>query len=198
MVSSSDDATLNFYALRAEAYAAKTADTPADGLDGFLDALQAGALILELGCGSGRDSAHMLSRGFDVAPTDGSPEMAALAEQRLGRPVAILPFDQLTAVNLYDGIWANACLLHVPRPALSGILTRIRPALKAGGLFRASLKAGDLEGRDRFDRYYNYPSECWLRDCYEAAGWTTIRIETRDGGGYDGEPTLWLRVHAVA
>ncbi len=194
----SDDATLNFYALQSQAYAAKTADTPPDGLDGFLDTLPAGARILELGCGSGRDSAHMLSRGFDVTPTDGSPEMAALAGQRLGRPVAILPFDQLTAVNLYDGIWANACLLHVPRPALPGILLRIRTALRTGGVFHASFKAGEQEGRDRFARYYNYPSESWLRDCYEAAGWTTMRIETRDGGAYDGEPTRWLRVHALA
>lgn len=197
-MSASDDATLNFYARQAEAYAAKTADTAADGLDGFLDWLPAGARILELGCGSGRDSAYMLARGFDVTPTDGSPEMAAVAEQRLGRAVAVLPFDQLTAVKLYDGIWANACLLHVPRPALAGILARIRTALKAGGLFHASFKSGTLDGRDRFDRYYNYPSEGWLRECYEAAGWTTIRIETRDGGGYDGEPTRWLRVHAVA
>jgi hypothetical protein len=104
----------------------------------------------------------------------------------------------LTAVNLYDGVWANACLLHVPRPALSGILTRIRTALKTNGLFQASFKSGNGDGRDRFDRYYNYPSEEWLHGCYEAAGWTTIRIETRDGGAYDGEPTRWLLVHAAA
>ena len=61
-------------------------------------------------------------RGFDVAPTDGSPEMAAIASRRLGRPVATLLFHDLDAVEAYDGVWANACLLHVPRAELAQVL----------------------------------------------------------------------------
>ena len=54
-------------------------------------------------------------RGFDVTPTDGSPEMAEVASRRLGRPVGTLLFHDLDEVEAYDGVWANACLLHVPR-----------------------------------------------------------------------------------
>ena len=61
----------------------------------------------------------MLARGYDVTPTDGSPEMADVASRRIGRPVKTLLFHDLDAVEAYDGVWANACLLHVPRPELA-------------------------------------------------------------------------------
>jgi len=192
----SDAGTLNFYARQAEVYAAETAGQPTTDLDRFLDALPSGSTILELGCGSGRDSAHMIARGFDAVPTDGTPEMALLAERRLGRPVAILPFDQLRAESQYDAVWANACLLHVPRPDLAGILSSIRRATRLGGLFHASFKAGTADGHDRFGRYYNYPSADWLFAQYSIAGWANILIETRDGSGYDRQPTQWLHVTA--
>jgi SAM-dependent methyltransferase len=196
-VSSFDAETLTFYAREAEAYSARSLLAKNKRLDLFLAALPAGAKILELGCGGGRDSQMMLARGFDVTPTDGSPEMARQAEKLLGRPVAVLPFDQLDASGIYDAVWANACLLHIPRPDLSAVLAHIHRALKAGGIFYASFKAGKAEGRDRFQRYYNYPSRDWLLSQYAPLGWTSLKIDERSGGGYDGERTDWLHVTAI-
>jgi cyclopropane fatty-acyl-phospholipid synthase-like methyltransferase len=48
--------------------------------------LQPGARILELGCGGGRDAEAMVAAGFEVDPTDGTPEIARKAEERLGKP----------------------------------------------------------------------------------------------------------------
>ena len=90
---------------------------------------------------------------------------------------------------------ARACLLHVPRAALPGILRRVQAALIAGGAFYASFKAGAREGRDSFQRFYNYPSAAWLRRAY-GGGWADIDIEQAAGGGYDGLPTDWLHVVA--
>ena len=130
----------------------------------------------------------MLAAGFDVRPTDGSPELAAEASRRLGRPVETLLFHDLDAVETYDGIWANACLLHVPRSELAHVLTLIRRALKPGGHFYASFKAGEQDGRDRLDRYYNYPSPEWLRATYASAGsWNSLAIEKGEVRGFDGE-----------
>ena len=39
--------------------------------------------------------------------------------RRLGRPVETLLFHDLDEVEAYDGVWANACLLHVPRDELA-------------------------------------------------------------------------------
>ena len=191
-----DAETLNFYAAEAETYALQARAAKSKRLDPFLAALPAGAKILELGCGGGQDSLVMLTRGFDVTSTDGSPEMAKQAEQLLGRPVAVLPFDQLEERDIYDGVWANACLLHVPRPELAAVLFRIHRALKPDGIFYASYKAGMADGRDRFQRYYNYPSRDWLISQYAPLGWS-FEIDENIGGGYDGEKTEWLHVTAI-
>ncbi len=85
-----DDTTLGFYAAEAQPYASRSRAADEERLNAFLARLPSGARILELGCGGGQDSEWMLARGFDVTPTDGSPELAREAEKRLGRPVRVL------------------------------------------------------------------------------------------------------------
>ncbi|NKN35109.1 class I SAM-dependent methyltransferase [Agrobacterium sp. a22-2] len=191
-----DDPSVAFYAANAVEYAARDRKSPTARLEAFLDKLVPGARILELGCGAGEDSAMMLARGFDVTPTDGTVEMAAEAERQLQRPVQVLRFDEIDALELYDGIWANACLLHVPKDDLQAVLARIQRATTPGGMFYASYKTGGPQGTDRYGRYYNRPSATWLSDTYRAAGWIDAEIDHTTGGGYDGEPTDWLYVTA--
>jgi len=187
-----DDPTLRFYADNAAVYAEHATTPTGQRLDAFLALVPEGGKILELGCGNGRDAAHMLSLGFDVDATDGTPELAAEAERRLGTTVRVLRFEQLDATAAYDGIWACASLLHAPASDLVDILARIRRALRPGGVFTASFKAGTGEGRDALGRYYNYPTPERLRADYEAAGWTDLTLETNMGSGYDAKPTQWL------
>ena len=182
-----DPATLAFYASEAPDYAASGRGGIGRHLDPFLERLTSGALVLELGCGSGRDSAHMISLGFRVEPSDGVPEMAAQAEVRLGRPVRVMRFDELDAMEAYDGVVAAYSLLHVPRTALTGVLARIWRALKPGGWHVATYKTAGNEGRDRLARYYNYPSEAELRAFYAQAGeWSVVETETGESRGYEG------------
>ncbi len=195
-MSGKDTATLSFYANEAEIYAARDRGLDDLRLQHFAGLLPAGGQVLELGCGGGHDSAALLALGLDLTATDGSPELAAQAEKRLGRPVSVLLFEDLAAEAAFDGVWANACLLHVPRPALPAIIAKVHAALQSGGVFYASFKAGEAEGRDRFGRYYNYPSPGWLREVYGAGRWARLEIEEATGSGYDSEPTRWL--HALA
>ncbi|THK34388.1 class I SAM-dependent methyltransferase [Ensifer sp. MPMI2T] len=190
------DETNAFYRDNAATYANRERKAPAARLDRFLAGLKPGARILELGCGGGQDSADMLARGFDVTPTDGSPELAAEAERLLGRPVEVVRFDEIGWHDVFDAVWAEACLLHVPRADLSSVLSRILRALRGSGILHASFKAGNGEGHDRFGRYYNYPSREWLMRQFNN-GWTNVGIRVADGGGYDGEPTRWLHVSAT-
>ncbi len=144
----SDDPTLRFYAENATEYAAHRTRPTGEPLARFLAALPKGAKILELGCGNGEDAAFMSANGFDVDATDGTPELAAEAERRLLRPVTVLHFDDIAAEDRYDGIWASACLLHVPATQLPDILAKVRRALRAPVLFAASFKAGMGESHD--------------------------------------------------
>ena len=180
-----DEPTLRFYSGNARAYAGRE-KTRHTRLARFLELLPVGGKILELGCGDGDDSAVMLAGGFDVRPTDGSPEMAEEASRRLGRPVQTLLFHDLDEVEAYDGVWANACLLHVPRSGLSRVLALVWRALKPAGHFYASFKAGEADGRDALNRYYNYPSPEWLRATYASAcGWSSLSIATGEVRGFD-------------
>lgn len=195
---SEDDLTLQFYAANAATYAARERRLPVGILDRFLAELPPGGRVLELGCGGGQDAAYMLSRAFEVVPTDGSPQLAAEAARRLGVPVQVMRFDELDAVSGYDGVWASASLLHVPRPALSNVLRLVHRGLKARGRFWASYKAGAAEGRDRFGRYYNRPSAHTLLGHYREAGpWQQLRLAEGSGPGYDGEAADWLWVEAT-
>lgn len=182
-----DPATLAFYASEAPDYAASGPGGIGGHLDPFLERLAPGALILELGCGSGRDAAYMEALGFRVEPTDGVPEMAAQAEARLGRPVRVMRFDELDVVDAFDGVVAAYSLLHVPRAGLVAVLARVWRALKPGGWHVATYKTAGSEGRDRLGRYYNYPSEAELRGYYAESGdWSVVATETGEGRGYEG------------
>jgi SAM-dependent methyltransferase len=189
-----DEATLQFYRRNAQGYAA-WAKAPSTRLIAFLGLLPPGGSILELGCGAGNHAAEMLARGFALRATDGSPEMAEVASRRLNHPVEIMRFDELDACDAFDGVWASACLLHVPRDELGGILERIHRALKAGGAFYASFKVGEGDGRDSLGRYYNYVSADWLRAAYAAAGpWQLLSSDTSEIKSFDETPATMLHL----
>jgi|GEM_PF-101273 len=187
-----DAATLRFYADEAPVYAVNGRGRASQHLDEFLARLAPGARVLELGCGDGRDSEAMLARGFDIDPTDGVEAMALEAGKRLGRPVRAMRFDELDAVEAYDAVWAHATLLHAPRTALPDVLSRVFRALKPGGLHFANFKTGDAEGRDRFGRYYNYPSAAEIEAIYR--GWDLVSVEEYEGGNYGGGSQLWVAI----
>jgi SAM-dependent methyltransferase len=189
-----DQPTLDFYAREAEAYA--TRYKMSEELPRFLALLPAGARILELGCGGGQDSEAMIAAGFDVLPTDGSPELARQAERRLGRPVKPLLFEDIEFVDEFDGVWANACLLHVPRPSLSAVFAKIHRTLRTGGVMYASFKTGGDETIDRFGRYYNYPDEAFLHAAL-GRGWSSVEMVQKAAPGYYNLPAEWLHVTAV-
>ena len=192
-----DPKTLNFYAAEAPDYHARSKAGINCDLPAFLERLAAGSLILELGCGCGRDAAYMEAQGFLVEPTDGVPAMAALAEQRLGRPVRIMRFEELTATSAYDAVYASYSLLHVPRSGLADVLARIWRALRPGGWHMATYKSGGSEGRDVLDRYFNYLSAEQAAAYYHLAGASQLLEMTEGvGGGYDDRPSSWVNVIA--
>src|SRR5437879_4481189 len=81
----------------------------------FLAELAPGARILDAGCGSGRDAKAFLTRGYRVTAFDASPQMAANTSSLTGQECKILSFQQMKFRDEFDGIWACASLLHVPK-----------------------------------------------------------------------------------
>ncbi|MBQ6518264.1 MAG: class I SAM-dependent methyltransferase [Anaerolineaceae bacterium] len=149
------DKTLNYYAQNAGNFAAETAAIDFSATqERFLSHLTPGALILDFGCGSGRDTKAFLERGFRVVAIDGSPELGKLASAYTGIPVRQMFFAELDDVEAFDGIWACASILHVPSAELPDIFRRMITALKPGGFIYVSFKYGTFEGI-RNGRLYN-------------------------------------------
>ncbi|UYH56106.1 class I SAM-dependent methyltransferase [Qipengyuania sp. SS22] len=186
-----DAATIAFYQANAPRYTLSFGQGPSRHLDTFLDRLEPGARVLELGCGGGRDSARILERGFALDATDGTPAMVRKANERFDVGARVLQFDQLDAVAAYDAVWAHACLLHVARADLPGVLHAIRGALRPGGWHYATYKLGDGEGRDPLGRLTNLPDERWLERAYRHAGLAMVASERYRGEGADGIQRDW-------
>ena len=111
----------------------------------FLNHLAQGATILDLGCGSGRDSRAFLKEGYKVIAVDGSTEMVRLASQINDLNVSQMLFEDLKYDSQFDGIWACASLLHVPYQELGNIFCKVEKALKSDGILYVSFKYGDTE-----------------------------------------------------
>lgn len=124
-------------------------------------------LILDLGCGSGRDSKYFLGQGLTVEAVDGSPELCKLVTEYLGQPVQCMLFQELAAVERYDGIWACASLLHLPMEELVPVLKKCAEALKSGGLLYVSFKQGNFSG-ERNGRWFTDMTEQKLQQLLAA------------------------------
>ena len=125
----------------------------------FINLLPKGSKILDLGCGSGRDSLQFMKLGYDVTAVDGSLELAKRAAKLLGKEVIVSSFEQLQLEDSYDGIWACASLLHLDNNALRDVLNKLYDNLNDSGIFYMSFKYGTSEFIDENNRYFNMFTE---------------------------------------
>ena len=153
------DKTLEYYNQAAQDYTADTINADVSKLYAFfLTHLPPNAYIMDLGCGSGRDSKYFLEKGYHVLSVDGAQEFCKLATQLIGQDVLCQTFENIDFTEEFDGIWACASILHVPMSGLPKVLANISRALKKGGYFYASFKYGEYEG-DRNGRYFTDMTE---------------------------------------
>ena len=141
--------TLEYYNENAAAFITGTAEANlAATRRRFLEKLMTSEppYILDFGCGSGRDTLAFLEAGCRVDATDGSEEICRQASAMIGIDVQHMLFQNLDAEDKYDGIWACASILHLPKAELIEVLGKIARALKPQGVLYTSFKYGDFEG----------------------------------------------------
>ena len=119
----------------------------------FLKYFPSGSNILDLGCGSGRDTKAFLKMGYDVEAIDGSEELCRLASDYTGITVKCMDFMELNSIERYDAIWACASLLHVSSAQLPIMFSKMKDALRENGIVYMSFKHGDFEG-ERNGRFF--------------------------------------------
>jgi superfamily II DNA or RNA helicase/HKD family nuclease len=155
--------TLRHYDAIADSFFSETVGVDMSELhDRFLSHLPEGGMILDAGCGSGRDSKTFLARGFRVRAFDGSTELARMAGDLIGQPARVCRFEEFEDNHRYDGVWACASLLHIAEEALPSVLARLWQTLKPLGLLYVSFKLGDGE-RLHGERHFTDATEPRLR-----------------------------------
>ena len=161
----------------------------------FLGNISDGAHILDLGCGSGRDSKFFLEKGYKVTAVDGSEKIAEGASKFLGQEVIVSSFEELNLNEVYDGIWACASLLHVDRKNIVKVIEKISSSLKENGVFYMSFKYGDNEYIDENGRYFN----CYIEETFTSMIKTVDKLNVekmhKTGDILGGRDSLvWLNI----
>lgn len=187
--------TLEYYNEKSDLFAGDTVDLEFSSIqDSFLKYLEPESLILDFGCGSGRDSRYFMSKGFNVEAIDGSEEMVKIASKVTGLPVKQMMFNELDENERYDGIFACASILHVPYNELPDIFARLKRAVKKNGYIYVSFKYGDYEGY-RNGRYFTDLNEERFNSLLEEVKGLTVIEETITSDARKGrEDEKWLNV----
>jgi len=138
--------TLEAYNKHAKRYCELTFDSVSQyQLTEFVSLLP-GRKILDVGCGSGRDTQYFAEDGFEAVGVDFSEQMVAEAKKRTKSDILLMDFSKLEFPDgSFDGIWACAALIHTPKRNLPQILSEFVRVLKPRGVLYISVREGDGE-----------------------------------------------------
>ena len=152
--------TIEYYNKNVELFVSSTKDVEFNKMQNMLlKYLKKGDYILDLGCGSGRDSKAFLEKGFK----DGSEKLCNIASSYIGQEVIFTTFQNFKSDIKFNGIWACASLLHLPYKDLKEVIKNLRNNLKEEGYFYLSFKYGEFEG-ERNGRYFTNMTEKKFRN----------------------------------
>jgi mutator protein MutT len=184
-----------YYDENANEYAQETQSLDVtSNVEKFVNKLGSKGHILDLGCGSGRDAKDFLERGYQVTAIDGSPKLAALAEERIGQKVNVVLFQHLNLPPTFDGVWACASLLHCPPKDLEQTILNIYNALLPRGVLYVSVKHGDLLSTDNKSRLFTYFTEQSLQEALTKNGLFKIEDCWTETKPLRGSDQKWLNV----
>ena len=148
--------TLDYYNKNSEEYFNSTLNVDmTNTYKPFLKLVPKDGKILDLGCGSGRDSMNFMKLGYEVTSVDGAKKLAKRASVLLGKEVIVSTFEELELKEKFHGIWACASLLHIKREDLKTVLNNLYNNLDDNGVFYMSFKYGEKEYVDDKNRYFN-------------------------------------------
>lgn len=158
-----------------------------------------GARLLEIGCGSGRDAAFLVSHGREVTATDASEGMvrtARKAHPELDRRLVCTPFPLPAGHDLsretFDGIYAVAVIMHVPEEDLFEFAFQAKSLLSAGGTLLLSFstdRPGLERGRDEAGRLFLERPPGRIQLLFQRLGFRLL--EHRQGTDGMGREIAW-------
>lgn len=163
-------------------------------IEKFVTLVKPNGLVLDVGCGTGRDTAVLQSHNLHVVGLDLTFEMMVYGRKNgnLGHYVQA-EMQALPIAQGVDGIWASASLLHLPPDHIPETLSQFHHLLAPNGIFYCTIKQGDgdawtpISYQEEAPRYFNYwQAEPWNTQL-ETAGFTIV-----DGWTIHDRTVPWL------
>ncbi|THI85022.1 MAG: methyltransferase domain-containing protein [Nitrospira sp. CG24A] len=148
----------------------------------WLQYLPAGASLLDLGCGGGQDAGNLARRGYRIVGVDRTSALLSAGRRRYrSLPLVCadlrdLPFQAMS----FDGLWAAASLMHLPKSEARQILADLYRLIRPGGLLAATVTYG-TKSRLVTDgwvpgRYFARWRKDELARAVRRAGWTILEL----------------------
>jgi SAM-dependent methyltransferase len=177
-----------------------------EGTDSFIQQLSLGARILDVGCGSGVKSEYLIAHGFKVTGIDISKNLLAIAKREVpeGKFSLCSMYDLDSMEETFDGVFAQASLLHIPRKDASAVIQKMSGRLTKGGLLYVAVK-GVCKGKPleevvkeenygyTYERFFSYFSMDELEEYLTNAGLEiTLKVQNPSPSG----KTIWLQIIA--
>ncbi len=149
--------------------------------------------MIEIGCGGGRDAQDYLVDRFDYTGIDMSEGLLAEARKRNpdGKFFRQSVYEMDFPDDSFDGFWAAAVLLHMPKDKIGKALSRIHAVVKGGGGGFVSVKQGEGEREDETGRWFAYYSQDEFGKVLSGNGFEVVESDVLKTGN-----TTWL-VYAV-
>lgn len=189
--------TLEYYDRNAAEFINSTVGVDMSAMyDPFLRQIPNHGRILDVGCGSGRDSLAFIQLGYDVVSIDGSGTMVEATSNLTGRPAVLMRFDEIDFDSEFDGIWACASLLHVPRLHFSGVLQTLERALRPGGILFVSVKRGTQEYWRNGRFFSDYDESSVLKGISSGSGLEVLKLWTTRDARPERQSEHWTNVLA--
>jgi len=159
------------------------------------------ASILDLGCGTGRDSVYMQSCGLHVVSADFSMGMLAQAEAIGVKNLVQMDMRAISfSARRFQGVWCCASLLHLPKQSAPGVLTEIHRVLVPRGALFLAVQHGTTEGyesnpytADPLERFFARYDESEIQNILH-----THSFGVMDSSVVDAGVKRWLQIHAIA
>jgi SAM-dependent methyltransferase len=133
------------------------------GTDQFISFLKNGDLVLDIGCAGGRKSKYLIEHGLRVVGVDISEKFIEIAKKEV--PEAefhVLGLEDLDKLDpVFDDIFMQAVLLHIPKKEVEKNFKKVITKLKAGGYLYVAVKekypnGPEEEIKDENDYGYSY------------------------------------------
>jgi len=174
-------ASVAAYSEHAEQYAATHAPKMLDAATRFAASLPRPSLILDAGCGPGRDLARFVAHGHVARGVD----LNSVFVQMAGAHAPTLQCDLREIANhftaeSFDGIWASASLVHLREHDAVIVLDQFARLLRPGGkLFACVKRVGDTGWLDEPDgrRWYTVWNADTFADRIAEASFSVDRVE---------------------